>query len=329
MPQKRSRSASPVSGIDGRDDATGEEQRALLSDDDGERTLSDLREPRELNVVVAESSVRRRTGIPKKVSFERAGLQLRAIRLLKDEESRREALPTTNALKSPTAWNLKRLRSLAFHCKLRPALGLARAALLEIIETFRRDPREPELNETPPPRSVDLDAQLEEQPGDPREETARLHALEMAELLATVEEEERAAEAAGAAQAARERAEEDDALAAVRAFEVRTLRERLSAARRAKAQHRPLPRSTPAPLRPLTSPFPLLTASREARMDTRIPRLPEEPEGLQAAPPPSDPRTARRDAESGLVVRDFPLLICALPLSRFSPSFGELGVLGW
>ena len=26
---------------------------------------------------------------------------------------------------------------------------------------------------------------------------------------------------------------------------------------------------------------------------------------------------------------DFPLLICALPLSRFSPSFGELGVRGW
>ena len=67
--------------------ATGEEQRALLSDADGERTLSDFREPRELNVVVAESSVRRRTGIPKKVSVERAGLQLRAIRLLKDEDT--------------------------------------------------------------------------------------------------------------------------------------------------------------------------------------------------------------------------------------------------
>ena len=59
MPQKRSRSASPVGGIDGRNDATGEEQRVLLSDDDGERTLSDLRAPREVEVIVAESSVRR------------------------------------------------------------------------------------------------------------------------------------------------------------------------------------------------------------------------------------------------------------------------------
>jgi hypothetical protein len=157
----------------------------------------------------------------------------------------------------------------------------------------------------------------------------------MAELLATVEEEEReaedaqAAEAAGAAQAARERAEEDDALAAVRAFEMQTLQERLSAARRAKAQHRPLPRSTPAPLRPLTSQFPLLTASRGARMDKRLPRPPEEPEGLQPAPPPPDQRPARRDAESGLVVRDFPLFTYALPLSRFFPSFGKLGMLVW
>ena len=59
----------------------------MLSDDDGERTLSEFREPRELNVVVAESTVRRRTAIPKTVSFERAALQLKAIRLLRDEES--------------------------------------------------------------------------------------------------------------------------------------------------------------------------------------------------------------------------------------------------
>jgi hypothetical protein len=58
IPQKRSRPVSSVEEIDGREDATREEERVLLSDDDVERTLSDLHVPMEVEVVVAESSVR-------------------------------------------------------------------------------------------------------------------------------------------------------------------------------------------------------------------------------------------------------------------------------
>ena len=53
-----------------------------------------------------------------------------------------------------------------------------------------------------------------------------MRALEMSELLATVEEEEREAEDAEA-QAARDRVEEEEALAAVHASQVRELQGRL------------------------------------------------------------------------------------------------------
>jgi hypothetical protein len=122
-----------------------------------------------------------------------------------------------------------------------------------------------------------------------------------------VEEEEHEVEDADA-QAARDRVEEEEALAAVHASQMQDLQGRLSAARRAKAQRRPLPPPAPAPLRPLDPPFPLLTASRVARMDTRLPRPAVEPEGLQpAAPSPDVGRPAREDAGSGLVVRVFSL----------------------
>jgi hypothetical protein len=122
-----------------------------------------------------------------------------------------------------------------------------------------------------------------------------------------VEEEEREVEDADA-QAARDRVEEEEALAAVHASQMQDLQGRLSAARHAKAQQRPLPPPTPASLRPLASPFPLLTKSRVARMDKRLPRPAEGPEGLQpAAPSPDVGRPAREDAGSGLVVRVFSL----------------------
>ena len=150
MSQKRSRPVSSVEEIDGREDAPREEERVLLADDDVERTLSDLHVPMEVEVVVAESSVRRRPRIPRVGDFERAGLQLKAIRLLQDDASRRAALPSTVALEDPTAWPVKRLRSLAFHCKLKPAKGLMRSAVVGLLGDFREEPGGLDLNEVPP-----------------------------------------------------------------------------------------------------------------------------------------------------------------------------------
>ena len=121
MPQKRSRPAPSVEEIDGREDVAGEEGRVLLSEDDAERTLSDLRVPMEVEVVVAESTVRRYPRVPRLGGFERAGLKLREFRLLQDEGSRRAALPPAEALEDATAWPVKRIRSLAVHCKLNQA----------------------------------------------------------------------------------------------------------------------------------------------------------------------------------------------------------------
>jgi hypothetical protein len=194
---------------------------------------------------------------------------------------------------------------LAALCKLEPAKGLQRGAVLALLEIFREEPRELDLNETPPPLSVDLDAQQEEQLEDAKGETARLRALELSELLADVEKEEREAEDAEA-QAARDRIEEEEALAAVHASQVQELQERLSAMRRAKAQRllSTAPAPTPTPLRPLAPSYPLLTASRSARMDKRLARPPEEPGGPQPAPPSPDARRpSQKDAGSGLLVR--------------------------
>jgi hypothetical protein len=304
MAQKRARPASSVEEIDGRDDAPREEEQVLFGDDDAERTMSDLPVPMEVEVVMAESSARRAQIIPQVEDFQRAGLQLKAIRLLPDDASRRAALPLATALEDTIAWPIKRLRSLAVHCKLNPARGLMRRALIRLLNEFREEPVQLDLNEVPL-QSVTLDAPQDELPGDGREEAARLRALEMSELLATVEEEEREAEDVDA-QAERDRVEEEEALTAVHVSKMRDLRERLSAARRAKAQRRPLPRPTPTPPRPLVPPFPLLTESRVARMDKRLPRPVTRPEGLQpAAPSPNVGRPARENAGSDLVVRVF------------------------
>jgi hypothetical protein len=203
---------------------------------------------------------------------------------------------------------------LADLCKLEPAKGLQRGAVLALLEIFREEPRELDLNESPPPLSVDLDARQEQQLEDARAETARLRAQELSELLADVEEEAREAEDAEA-QAERDRIGEEEALAAVHASQMQELRERLNEIRRAKAQRllRPATAPTPTPLRPLAPSCPLLTASRVARMDRRLPRPLEEPAGLQPAPPSPDARRpAREDAGSGLVV--------CIPLFPFSLS---------
>ena len=81
MSQKRSRPVPVIEiieeGINGRGDAQDAEERVLLSGDDGERTLSDLRVPEEIEVVVAESSARRRLNVPRFDGFERDGAQRR------------------------------------------------------------------------------------------------------------------------------------------------------------------------------------------------------------------------------------------------------------
>jgi hypothetical protein len=61
-----------------------------------------------------------------------------------------------------------------------------RSALIGLLGDFREEPGELDLNEAPPLQSVDLDALQDKLPGDGREEVARLRALEMNELLATV-----------------------------------------------------------------------------------------------------------------------------------------------
>ena len=158
----------------------------MLSGDDAERTLSDSRMPVEVEGIVAESTVRRRPKIPKVGGFLRAGLKMREFRLLRDEGSRRAALPSARALGDAVAWPLKRVRSLADLCKLEPAKGLQRGAVLALLEIFREEPRELDLNESPPPLSVDLDARQEQQLEDARAETARLRAQKLSELLADV-----------------------------------------------------------------------------------------------------------------------------------------------
>ena len=151
------------------------EEQVLLADDDAERTImSDLHVPMEVEVAVAESSARRAQNIPQEEDFQRAGLQLKAIRLLQDDASKRAALPLAVALEDTIAWPVKRLRSLAVHCKLKPARGLMRRALIRLLDEFRdEEPVELDLNEAPL-QSVDLDALQDELPrGDGRGEAAR------------------------------------------------------------------------------------------------------------------------------------------------------------
>jgi len=305
MSQKRSRPVPVIGtieeGIDGRGDAQDAEERVLLLEDDGERTLSDLRPPEEVEVAVVESSVRRRLKVPPDDGFARAGLLLKGFRRLRNEDSRRAKLPSAKFLRNAEAWPIKRVRALAGLCKLEPRVGLPRDDLLELLDGFRKGLGELDLNETPPPLDVDLDAQQEEQPTS-REETARLREQELNELLAAGDEMERNVED-GVTRVARELAEEDEALAAVHAAKMREAQERFDMLKRSMPQPRQLPTHAPAPLRPLASTFPLLQASRVARMDRGLPRPAEAQEELQRAPTsPCPKRLARTDAEVRFVV---------------------------
>jgi hypothetical protein len=58
--KKRTRPASPIAGIDGRDDASEEGGDLVNSGDEAERTVSDPPLAMEVEGVVAESSERRR-----------------------------------------------------------------------------------------------------------------------------------------------------------------------------------------------------------------------------------------------------------------------------
>ena len=95
---------------------------------------------------------------PRVGGFERAGILIKEFRRLRDEDSRRAALPSAKALKDAAAWPVKRVRTLAVLCKLEPKLGLLRGDLLVLLDGFRKGFRELDLNETPPPHSVDLNA---------------------------------------------------------------------------------------------------------------------------------------------------------------------------
>jgi hypothetical protein len=103
----------------------------------------------EVEVVVAESSARRAQVIPQVEDFQRAGLLLKAIRLLTDDASKRAALPLPTALEDTIAWPNKRLRSLAFVCNLDPAKGLMRRSLLRLLNGFREEPVQLDLGEVP------------------------------------------------------------------------------------------------------------------------------------------------------------------------------------
>jgi hypothetical protein len=80
--KKRTRPISPIAGVDGRDDAHEEGGDLVNSDDDAERTVSDPPLAMEAEGVVAESSARRKTANPLELDFRRAGLHLKAIKVL-------------------------------------------------------------------------------------------------------------------------------------------------------------------------------------------------------------------------------------------------------
>jgi hypothetical protein len=72
MALKRTRPASPIAEIDGRDDALEEDGDVVVSDGEAERTVSDLPLPMEVDGVVAESTARRVLVNPQVVDFRRA-----------------------------------------------------------------------------------------------------------------------------------------------------------------------------------------------------------------------------------------------------------------
>jgi hypothetical protein len=324
MAPKRARPVASVEEIDGRDEAPDEDEQALVSD--GERTVSDIPVPIEIEGIVAESSAQRTKDFPQEVRVRRAGLLLKSIRTLTNDASRRAALPLPATLEGKVAWTAKRLRSLAIICELDPAKGLMRGPLLNLLNGFRGEPVELDQDEAQLQR-VTLDASQDDLPSDGEDEVARLRALEESELLAMMEKEEQKAEGASAE---RKRVEAEMELAAVHDAKMKALRERFSAVKRTTA--RSPPRRAPTPPRPLAPPFPLLTVSRLARMNKRLPRpavRPSRPEGLQTtASPPDVGGPELEEAGSDLAVRISPVSLCAcvhilsLFLGDGVPKFG-------
>jgi hypothetical protein len=254
MSQKRARPTSPITGIDGRDDASEEGGDLVVSDDEDERTLSDPPVAMEVEGVVAESSAHRTVASPFQLDFRRVGLLLKAIKALGGVASKREALPTVADLNAKTVWTDRRLRSLAVACKLNPPQGSKRKPLLKLISKFREEPVDLDLDEVPL-QDAPLDTADVGLASDDNEDVARLRALEKSDLQIQVEEAERELARDVEIAAEKERAEVKEALAAVHASGMKALQERLDAAKRE------------GPSR-----FPLLTASRTARMDKGVPR---------------------------------------------------------
>ena len=204
-----------------------------------------------------------------------------------DVASKRAALPTPADLDGRKVWTDRRLRSLAVACDLNPPQGSRRKPLLKLIEEFREDLVDLDLDEVQlqdaPPDAADEVGLADEDDDD----VARLRALEERDFQTQVEEAEREYAVDVEAAAKRERDEVKEALAAVHASNMRTLQERLDAVKRARA-----------------GPSPFLTESRMARMDKGVPRpvaQPVRPGDLRpAAPPPDVERPVRMEAESEL-----------------------------
>jgi hypothetical protein len=236
--------------------------------------------------VVAESSARRKVANPLELDFRRVGLHLKAIKALADVASKRATLPRTRAdLEGRKVWTDRRLRSLAVACDLNPPQGSRRKPLLKLIEEFREDLVDLDLDEVQlqdaPPDAADEVGLADEDDDD----VARLRALEERDFQTQVEEAEREYAVDFEAAAKRERDEVKEALAAVHTSNMKALQERLGAVKRAR-----------------TAPSPLLTESRIARMDKGVPRpvaQPVRPGDLRpAAPPPDVERPVRVEAEN-------------------------------
>jgi hypothetical protein len=215
------------------------------------------------------------------------------MRALVGGASKRAALLGPTDLDEKKMWPDRRLRALAVVCGLNPPHGSKRKPLIKLLNDFRDEPVELDLDEVPL-QGAPLDAAQDGLESEDEEEVARQRALKTSELLIEVERSEQMARDVET-EAKRERVEKKEALAAVYAAEMGALRERFDAAERAKAR-----------------PHPHLTASRAARMDKRVPRtvaLPVRPEGPQpAAPSPDVERPVREEAGSELGVR-FPFFL--------------------
>jgi hypothetical protein len=214
---------------------------------------------------------------------------------LTDVASKRAALPTPADLEGKKVWTDRRLRSLAVACELDTPQGSRRKPILKLIEKFREELVDLDLDEVPLRDAPPDDAEVELADEDD-DDVARLRAQEEMDFQIQVEEAERELARDVEIAAERERDEVKEALAAVHASNMRTLQERLDAVKRARA-----------------GPSPFLTESRMARMDKGVPRpvaQPVRPGDLRpAAPPPDVEQPVRVEAESELGVRHFSLTL--------------------